>query len=456
MPSRILLATLGSLGDTYPYFAIARELRNRGHNVTVSAQTRHREHIERLGIQFAPLRPEPKPVSEELAKLAMDRWRGSEIVLRDVLLAAVRDTYEDLAAAARHADLLVTHVLVLPAPLLARKTGIPWVSSALTPAYFLPVAGAENQQDWLTPYRSLESDLGLPPGGNPLFREQYSSRLVLVLASELLAQSQPYAAERTWMMKPRFLIPKLFGKQRVRWPLRQWIAAAPKILSRLLAKHPNPQLPSHVQFTGFPFFDTEEIPTETSQRLDDFLSAGPAPIVFTLGSTGGHVGAQFFKESVRAAKLLGRRALVITGGTSEPTQEEGAQDRDVAVFRYVPYNRVFRQSAAVVHSGGIGTTALALRAGRPMLVVPISHDQPDTAARVCHLGVARVIPHAYYEARWAAAELRVLLEDAKYGATAARLGRQIQSEDGVGSACAAIEAHLDRVRVPALAASASG
>jgi len=456
MPSRIVVATLGSLGDTYPYFAVATALKKRGHDVVITAQTRHREHIESLGIKFARLRPEPKPVSEELAKLAMDRWRGSETVLRDILLASVAETYEDLLAAAHNADLLVTHVLVLPAPLLARKTGIPWVSSALTPAYFLQAGNGKKHQEWLKPYRKLEADLGLPPGGDPVFSEQYSSERVLVLASKLLAQSQPHAAERTWMTKPRFLIPKLFGKQRPHWPVRQWITAAPKILSRLFASYPQPQWPSHVHFTGFPFFETEEVPVETARRLDDFLSAGSAPIVFTLGSSGGHMGGRFFTESVRAAKLLGRRALLITGGSSEPPRGEWDQGRDLAVFRYVPYNRVFRRSSAVVHSGGIGTTALALRAGRPMLVVPISHDQPDTAARVCHLGVARVIPHAYYEARWAAAELRAILENPKYARTASHLARQIQSEDGVRSACDAIEQHLARTRAHAFALGASG
>ena len=53
----------------------------------------------------------------------------------------------------------------------------------------------------------------------------------------------------------------------------------------------------------------------------------------------------------------------------------------VAAFDYVSFSELFPRAAAIVHAGGVGTTALAMRAGRPMLVMPCTHDQFDSAAR---------------------------------------------------------------------------
>jgi rhamnosyltransferase subunit B len=100
----------------------------------------------------------------------------------------------------------------------------------------------------------------------------------------------------------------------------------------------------------------------------------------------------------------------------------------------------------VVHHAGIGTTALALRSGRPMLAVPHGHDHPDTAARLERLGVARVIARPAYDARRAAAELMCLLIAPHYAAQAARISRLVQSEDGLSVACNAIEEMLRRPR----------
>ncbi len=68
----------------------------------------------------------------------------------------------------------------------------------------------------------------------------------------------------------------------------------------------------------------------------------------------------------------------------------------VRAFNYVPFSKVLPRAAALVHHGGIGTTAQALAAGVPQLVVPFAHDQPDNAARVRRLGVGDfLLPRRY-------------------------------------------------------------
>jgi len=450
MPYRIVLATMGSLGDVFPYVAIALGLKARGHEAVIATHAPYRDFLAKMGLPSVPLRPDSMPANVAVSKLVVDTGGRSQAVSGESLLTEIAKTYRDLFEATRNAGLLVTHSLVLPAPLLARKTGIPWVSAALAPAYFMPALDptVEAVRTLLEPYRRLEADLGLSPSGNSLIQEQYSSELVLVLASDVLATSQPHPPERLWMTRVPFLMSKLFGNGHANTNLRQRIRAVPGAVSRLLARAPQPQWPDHLRFTGFPFLDHEVMSAQAAARLEQFLSEGPAPVVFTLGSSGGQAAGNFFTESMRAAKLLRRRALFLTGTYPVPREIEELQSHDLAVFRYIPYSRVFPHAAVIVHSAGIGTTALALRAGRPMLVVPMSFDQPDTAARMCRLGVARVIPHAHYRAQWAAAELRALLRSRKYATTAARLSRQIHSEDGVRNACDAIEDYLRHKSAP--------
>jgi rhamnosyltransferase subunit B len=78
--------------------------------------------------------------------------------------------------------------------------------------------------------------------------------------------------------------------------------------------------------------------------------------------------------------------------------------------------------------------------GKPMLVMPYSHDQPDNARRVRRLGVARVIRRRRYTAELAARKIALLLESPRMRRRAARVGEQLRKEDGLNAACDALEA----------------
>jgi len=88
---------------------------------------------------------------------------------------------------------------------------------------------------------------------------------------------------------------------------------------------------------------------------------------------------------------------------------------------------------------GIGTTAQALRSGRPTVLVPYSHDQPDNAARVARIGAGVVVPRARLTEAALAAALDRVLRDAAIHAAAARIGGTIRAEDGAASAADALE-----------------
>ncbi len=96
---------------------------------------------------------------------------------------------------------------------------------------------------------------------------------------------------------------------------------------------------------------------------------------------------------------------------------------------YAPHQLVFERASAIVHQGGVGTTAQAMRSGRPMLVVPFAHDQYDNAERMRKLGVAETLSRPDYNARSAASKLsNVLSKSAAAGALSERVRRERGAE----------------------------
>jgi rhamnosyltransferase subunit B len=425
---RIILSTFGSFGDIHPYVAIALELKTRGHQPVIATSEIYREKMETAGLEFFPVRPDMPAVDQldEIAKVVgevMDPKRGAEAV-GNMIIPYLRDIYADLDAATDGADLLLTHPLPFAGTLVAQKKQLPWISSVLAPASFLSVYDPIVPPQWpwlyhlmrLTPWvgrgvmalakiklekmtqpvYDLRIELGLPRGEQPLFKGQHSPTKVLALFSKVMAEPQP-----------------------------DW--------------------PPHTVTTGFPFYDRRDYfgETEVAKELLEFLDAGPAPIIFTLGSSAIWVARNFYLDSIAAAKALGRRALLLIGGPrnlpSHPLPE------GIAAFEYAPYSQVLPRACAIVHQGGVGTTGQGLRSGKPALVVPHAHDQFDNGNRVARIGCGRVLARPRYNAETATSELRMLLDDPSYGEAAMRVSEIVRAEKGAVVAADEIESVLECV-----------
>jgi UDP:flavonoid glycosyltransferase YjiC (YdhE family) len=172
--------------------------------------------------------------------------------------------------------------------------------------------------------------------------------------------------------------------------------------------------------------------------LEEFLASGPPPLVFTLGSAAVLNAGDFYEQSARAAEALGQRAVLLVGH-DERNQPSRTLPDSIIAAPFAPFSDLFPRARAIIHQGGVGTTAQALAAGKPMLVVPYSHDQPDNARRVARLGVAGVIRRRDYNASAAEREIRSLLADPRKNEAAAELGSRVSSEDGTREACDALE-----------------
>lgn len=419
MSKRIVIATFGSYGDVYPYVGLALVLRARGHRPVLAMPEYFRADIEGEGLEFHGVRPDIDPADREMVRRVLDPIRGTEYIVRRLILPSLRDTYDDLLAAVRGADLFITHPVTFAAPLVAQQLGLPWISTVLAPisffsAYDLPVfpqrpwtkhleriPGATAFmaataraviRRWGAPVDELRRELGLPSGGNPVLEGQHSPQLVLALFSRLLAQPQPD------------------------WPPR-------------------------VRITGPIPYNGPATERPLSPELEAFLDDGPPPIVFTLGTSAVGAPGGFYRESIEAVRRLGARAVLLVGHYPE-NRPAGPLPDEIILVPFAPHAALFPRAAAIVHQGGAGTLQQALRAGRPTLVVPYANDQPDNAFRVARLGVSRTLRPQRYTARRAEAELRRLLDDDSYRARAEAAAAELHAEGGAEAACDAIEEFL--------------
>src|ERR1043166_2559160 len=221
--NRVVMATIGSLGDLHPYIALALEMKKRFIEPVIATSETYRRRIESLDVEFHPIRPEwpeaETPEYLEMMKGVIDPNRGAEYLFKGMLAPAVRDMYDDLSAAIEDADLLVTHPIVLAGPPLAQKSRIPWVSTVLAPAslwsaydpwmppnapwlykvlkaggpfaarLYMRLVKAMSKQ-WLKPLHNLRADLGLSRGEHALFEGQFAPDLNLALFSSVFYEPQ--------------------------------------------------------------------------------------------------------------------------------------------------------------------------------------------------------------------------------------------------------------------------
>lgn len=428
--ARIVLNTFGSFGDIHPYLAIAIELQRRGHRCLLATAEVYRQKINSEGVEFAPVSPNVGDLltKPELIRQLWHPTKGSVYLLRDYILPRVEQSYYDLNAVCDGADLLITHAAAYAGPLVAEVRKLRWLSVALQPAIFfssydpavlamapwtrhifklgrwsfLPMLAAANYETrrWAKPIFDLRKRLGIPNKSNPVMSGAFSPFGTLTLFSPSFAQQQPD------------------------WPPD----SAP---------------------TGFVFYDKRgegfglppEHATGMSESLRNFLQEGPPPVLFTLGSSAVTHPGNFYTESIAAAKKLGVRAVMLIGrqAASPLTLKSG---KLIHIEEYSSYSSLMPLVSAVVHQGGIGTVAQTLLAGKPMLIVPWAHDQPDNGYRLQRMELGRVLPRSRYTAERAATQLQILLSNPTFAKNAAHLAKFIRQDDGLNKACNRIESTL--------------
>ena len=380
----ILIVTLGSHGDVHPFVGIGAELRRRGHNVAIATNAHFGPLIESAGVGFEPL-GRAEWFAEGIKNPDMwHRYRGFKTIFAWGVIPMIRPTYELIVGRRPRPDVVIASSLALGARVAQDKLGIPVVTVHLSPSIFRstikpPVMPGLFMPNWM------------PQGIKRRLWEGGDKYVIDPVIAPGLNQ-----VRRDLGLKP------------VENVLRHWWNSPLRVIGMFPAWYAPPQAdwPEQTRLTGFGLYDEADV-TPLDPALRDWLAAGAAPIAFTPGSAMIH-GQRFFRTAVAACQKLSRRGILLTRHTDQVPRDLPPGVRHEA---FAPFSELLPHVAAVVHHGGIGTTAQALVARKPQLIMPMGFDQPDNAARLQRLGVGETLRPTFFRTPLVVRKLRRLLTD---------------------------------------------
>ncbi|HET7329885.1 glycosyltransferase [Dyella sp.] len=411
----IAIFTIGTQGDIRPCVALGVGLRRAGHAVRIVTSVNFERMVRGAGLDFFPLTANFQSLldsNREMTEQGLNMAAMARISRRFYSEWATHWAREGMAAAEGAGLVIGVANSTLLAKAVAEARGIPFVGAQLQP---------------LTPSRVM------PP-------------LVLSGAGKLpQALNMPlYNVLRLlvwYVMKPAIndLVRPQLGLPRYPWYGPYFHSRQQRVLYGFSeAVVPRPvDWPDTAQITGYWFLD--EPHWQPSQALREFLDAGPKPIYVGFGSMVTAQAEQFTTCVLDAIDRSGQRAVLATGwgGLSA---KEGAHDDRIFITKGAPHDWLFPRMAAAVHHGGAGTTAAAVRAGIPSVIVPFYGDQPFWARCLQRVGVA---PPALDRKNLAAEALASAIVSAlqePVRRSAAALGERVRAEDGVAAALRCLQA----------------
>ena len=411
MNKHILLPTIGSAGDVHPLIGLGRGLQARGHRVTLITNAHFEPLVRQMGLEFVSLGPAEAYRRAVADPLLWHPTKGFAFISRNFLVPAVRALYAILQKYDPQETVVVAPAFAFGARLAQEKLGLPLISAHLQATVLRslhqpPQMGAVALPDWLP--------LPVKDGWFRLLDRSLVDPL-------LLPELNGFRAE--------------LGLPPIRRVFDRWMHSPEKVLGLFpdWFAPPQPDWPPHTELTGFLHFEPEgERPL--SPTLHTFLDQGDPPILFTPGSAMQH-GAAFFQAALAACQALGRRGLFVSAHADHipnPLPET------IHYAPYLPFSQALPQTAALVFHGGIGTTAQGLAAGRPLLVMPLSHDQPDNARRLKRLGVADVLPPGKFRGTAVAQKLDRLLSDPAVATACRRYAPLVDFAGALEVTCAKI------------------
>jgi vancomycin aglycone glucosyltransferase len=394
---RVLVAAMGSRGDVQPMLALAVALRARGHDVLVSAPPDFAAWAGELGLPFlASGRNVQEVLTEHAAAMGANPLRILEAI-RKIIAAEVPGSFESTLAAARGCGAIV-YAGQFAGSSVGEKLGIPCASVVYSPTMLRSshhppfVAHQQGMPRWMNALAWGASEVII----NRMLRGAINvARAKLDLAPVKSVQRHVFEG---W--------PALLACDPV-------VAPAPPDWDSL-----------DVTTTGPWFYDD---PSPLDAEVEAFLDAGPPPVYVGFGSMVTDEAARITRALLEGAggrRLLLSKGWAGIGGGNLP-------DTVKVVHGPMPHAKLFPRVAAVVHHGGSGTTAAALRAGAPQVLVPHIMDQFYYAYRLRSLGIA---PAGIPVRKLTAARLRAALEEALALPPGPRLEAAARLREGGGIA----------------------
>lgn len=415
---RLLLTALGSYGDVHPMVGLGAAMRNRGHQVFIIANPHFRAVVESARLELIPI-----GTQQEYDDLAhhRDLWhplRGPKLVLQLCMVGLLRELYGLIKNHYVAGEtVLGAHPLDIASRIFQERHGAPLAS-----IHYSPIGMRSMQQS----PRMFGMWLGK---GAPTWvkRMQFWLGDRVLVDRWLQPEVNDFRGELDLPPIKRVLHRWYYSPQRVIGLFPEWFAP------------PQSDWPAQALLAGFPLWDhaagAQSLPVGLSDEVLQFLEAGDAPIVFSPGSamTEGHA---FFTAAVEACRRLRRRGILLTRYPEHLPKE---LPPEVRYFGFVPFSQLLPRAAALVHHGGIGSSAQGLASGCPQLIMPMAYDQLDNAARLERLGVGTCLHRRQFRGPAVASRLESLLTSRQTRQQCDQWAKRCDGQKSLATACELLE-----------------
>ena len=407
---KINILTVGSRGDIQPYLALGVGLKAAGYDVRLTTHELFKPLITRYGLEFFPIGGNVQTVLQgDTGQATIEAGRNPIKVLQGLTKAfepLMEECLEQSWQSCQDVDAIVSSGTAFWGNDIAERLELPFFFGLLQ-----PVNITRQFPHPLAPKINL---------GGPFNQLTYQliNRFYWRLFKPFIA---PWRKKR--LQLPYHKGCPFFGD---RWrQLPKLYGFSPTII-------PKPaDWDDSCHVTGYWFLDA---PAEFTPPADllDFLADGEPPVSIGFGSMSSRDSDAITTTALTALQQTGQRGLLLTGwGGITQT------DLPDSVFKLegIPHAWLFPKMKAIVHHGGAGTTAAALRSGVPSVVVPFFADQPFWGDRTVRLGTsaASIQKRSLSTAKLADA-IRQAVESESLRAKARKVGRTLQAEDGVAAA----------------------
>ncbi|MFJ8959795.1 glycosyltransferase [Lentzea sp. NPDC102401] len=397
---RICIVAIDTRGGVQPYAALAGGLRRAGHEVRIVAPEDFTGWLTGMGLDAVPLTGR----MDDAARAAAGARFSGGVVPRGMREQLVQQSLlhaRELLDYAAGSDAVLGGVGggVLGVD-VAERLGVPFVHAHLQPVGAVSSALPGVLTPWIPGWTGAV--------GNLVGSAITESALTLPFRAVSRAVRTEVLGLPRRRSRPRQAPLSLYG-------LSRHVVSAPATWN----------------LTGY-WFLPEDRTWAPPVELERFLNAGEAPVCIGFGSMIGADPAATARLITEAVHQAGVRAVLLTGWGG---MSDIATTDNVFVIDQAPHSWLFPRARAVVHHGGAGTTAAALRAGVPSVVVPHGVDQPFWAKRIADLGVGpRPLPRSTLSVHSLAAALHAAVTDDRMRTRAALLGERIRTEDGITAA----------------------
>lgn len=416
---KIVIITAGGRGDVQPYIALGSGLKKAGYDVCMPATEEFCDIIIENGLEY--IQTNSVNSQEFLRSLEMKDAAKSKNKLKFVstmfnaLKPMMQGIFSETWEACQGCDLIITTMGPMGAHDSAEKLGIPCIHTLLIPA--CPTS------EFQSPFAPSFLNLGM------------YNKFTHKLLEQIVWQPFRTIINR-WRKDVLGLEPCDF------WGIfRKVYKGEVPVISGFSSSIIPMQAdwPDSIRISGYWFLDEHE-DWQPSEELNTFLEAGSPPVYIGFGSMVDKEPERITKIALEALRLSGQRGILSAGWNGL-----GGEKLPETVFKVgsIPHSWLFKRMAAIVHHGGAGTTAAALRSGVPQIITPFFCDQPFWGKRIFELGVGpKAIPYSKLTPEKLASLINMAVSDKEIKTKAKLLGETIDSENGVQKAVDIIQRYL--------------